>query len=86
MGDKTSDMSGDPLAFEERFHGSGGESDIDLFAQEAKRNAVVVLADFDVIVDIDGGQFPLGVLVRFFGKWFCIRTIEEIKKLAAGLL
>ena len=36
-----------------------------LFALQFMRHAVVVIVDFDVVVDADGGDLPLGVFVSF---------------------
>src|SRR3954470_13863290 len=44
-------MRGDPLALVENLDGAGGEADLDLGADEAMRDAVVVRLDLDVIVD-----------------------------------
>ena len=66
--DKACGMTGHPLAFLEDFHGVGAKPDIEFFSHEAERDAVVMVLDLDVVVDIDGGQFPLGILVRLFGK------------------
>ena len=82
MGDKTSYMSGHPLAFCESFHGAGGEPDIEFFAHQTKRNTVVVTLHLDVVVDVDGGQFPLGILVRFFGNRKRVGMIERFEQLA----
>ena len=61
-------MTDHPLAFLESFHGVGGQPDIEFLTYQPERHAVIMLVDFDVIVDVDGGQFPLGVLVSLFGK------------------
>ena len=55
-----------PLAFLESFHRMGSQPYMEFFAQEPKRHAVIVLVDLDVVVDVDGDDFPLGVLVEFF--------------------
>ena len=68
MGNETSEVGGHPLAFLERLHRMGGQPDIEFLAQEPKRHAVVVFVDLDMIIDVDGGHFPLGVLVKFFGQ------------------
>jgi hypothetical protein len=41
------------------------------------RHAVVVLVDFDVVVDVDGGNLPLGELVGLVGQWQSVGLIEE---------
>lgn len=44
-------MRGDPLALVEDLHSMCGEPHLDLGADEAVRNAVVVICDIDVIID-----------------------------------
>lgn len=46
-------MRGDPLALVENLDGTGGEAHLDLGANEAMRNAVVMRLDLDVIIDAD---------------------------------
>jgi hypothetical protein len=86
MGDETSYMSGHSLAFNESFHGGGSEPYMELFVHQAKRNTIVVMLHLDVVVDVDRGHPPLGILIRSFGKRRCVRAIEQLKELAAGLL
>jgi hypothetical protein len=74
-----------PLAFLESFHGVGGQPDIELFSQQAERDAVVVFVDLDLVVDVNGGQFPLGVFIALFGKSQRVGSIEELKEFAARL-
>src|SRR5438445_9581255 len=64
MGDKASKVGGYALAFAKGLHDVGREPDLESFAFEFIWHAVVVLVDFDVVVDVDGGDLPLGVLVR----------------------
>jgi hypothetical protein len=45
-----------------------------------------MLIDFDVVVDIDGCDLPLGVLVGFLRERQSVGLIEEEEKFAAGLL
>ncbi|MCA6105541.1 hypothetical protein J6525_45760 [Bradyrhizobium sp. WSM 4400] len=53
-------MRGDPLALVENLDGAGGEAHLDLGADEAMRDAVVMRLDLDVIVDADPADPPLG--------------------------
>ena len=46
----------------------GGKPDIEFFALQFIRHAVVVIVDFDVVVDVDGGDLPLSVLVGLCGS------------------
>src|SRR4030065_1224604 len=63
MGHKATGMVGHALAFAEGLHGVGRKPDFESFALQFTRHAVVVLVDFDMVVDADGGDLPLGVLV-----------------------
>lgn len=76
-------MTGHPLAFLESFDDTGGEPDMEFLAHQPERNAVVVLVGLDVIVDVDDGQFPLGVLVRLLRKTNRGRPIEQLEQLSS---
>ena len=69
MGNKATDMAGHALAFAKGLHGVGRKPDFEFFALEFVRHAVVVIVDFDVVVDADGGDLPLGVFVGFVRQW-----------------
>src|ERR1051325_2236066 len=53
-------MDGDALALGEQLDGAGGDARVDLDAGEVMRNAIVVAAGLDVIVDADTSHGPLG--------------------------
>src|ERR1700692_2735515 len=53
-------MRGDPLTLVENLDGAGSEAHLDLGADEAMRDAVVMRLDLDVIVDADPADPPLG--------------------------
>ena len=82
---KASDVGEHALAFEEGLHRMGGEPDMELFSKEAKRTTVVVVLHLDVVVNIDGGHFPLGVLIRLFGNTKCVGIIEQFEQFPARL-
>ena len=48
--------------------GGRGQADVDLFVDEAVGDAVGVALDADVVVDVDAGVFPGGVLVARRGE------------------
>src|SRR4030067_1557856 len=56
MGHITSDMTGHPVALSEDLHGMSGKPDMEFFALQLGRHAVVVIVDLDVVVDVDGGN------------------------------
>ena len=57
-------MAGDPLAAVEDLDCCGGNTRLDLMAQERVRHTVVMLGDLDVVVEADPAARPLGILVR----------------------
>ncbi len=63
-------MACHPPVFEEDFHARGCETDIDLLSCQLIGDAVVVAVDLDMVVDIDPGLFPFGILVETRGKRF----------------
>ena len=85
MENKATDMAGHALAFAKGLQGVGRKPDFEFLALQLIRHAVVVLVDFDVVVDADGGDLPLGVFVGFLRQWLSVGLIEEDKELAAGL-
>lgn len=57
-------MRGDTLAAQENLDGLEGDPCFDLLMQEVVGNAVVMLGDLDVIIEVDPAALPLGVLVE----------------------
>ena len=53
-------MAGHALAFQ-GFDRMGRQPDFEFLLLQLMRHAVVVIVDFDVVVDADGGDLPLGV-------------------------
>ncbi len=85
MGHIASDMAGHAFALSQGLHGVGGQPNLELFALQFMRHAVVVIVDFDVVVDADGGDLPLGVFVSFLWQWQSVGLIEQNKEFAARL-
>jgi hypothetical protein len=77
-------MRGDPLALVENLDGAGGEAHLDLGADKAVRDALVMRLDFDVIVDADAADPPLGEYVRALRQGLERRPIDLLQQLAAG--
>ena len=73
-------VSGDPLAPGKDLDRARGDPGLYLLAGEAKGNAVEVLGDLDVIVEIDPTTLPLGVLVGLVGQRRECRMIEFIEQ------
>jgi len=61
-------MGGHPVSFVETLHRRLGNADIHLLAAQAVGNAVEVAIEIDVVVNVDAGLFPLGVLIGCFGQ------------------
>jgi hypothetical protein len=75
-------MRGDAAALEEDLDDGGGEAGLDPLVQELVRDAVVVVLDRDVVVDVDAGVHPLGELVSARRQRAQQRTIELLEELA----
>ena len=84
VGDPAAGVRGDALAFEKDFNGSAGEPDFDELAGVAERDTVIVLIDFDVVVDIDAGFFPFSEFVGMSGERLGVWTIDCVEEVAAG--
>jgi hypothetical protein len=56
-------MAGHTFVFVKALDGSGCKTHIELFLNELVGHAVIMAFDFDVIVDVDAGFFPFGVLI-----------------------
>ena len=72
------------LATQEDLDGSGGDPCLDFVADQAVRNAVVVLGDLDVVVEIDATALPFRVLVGLLRQRHQGLTIELVEELAAA--
>ena len=57
------DMAGHPFVFVKALYGSGRDAHIELFCDQLMGHTVVMPLDFDVVVDMHPGLFPLGILV-----------------------
>ncbi len=79
------EMGGNALALEEDLDRSAGEPHLHFKARKVVRHAVVVIADFDVIIDTDPAQTPLRKNVRLGRKWLQGRTVDLFEKLAPRL-
>jgi hypothetical protein len=56
-------MTCHPFIFKQYFHSAGGKADVNLLFDKLIRDAIVVAADLDMVVDIDPGLFPFSVLI-----------------------
>src|SRR5260370_39289157 len=77
-------MCGDPLALVEYLDGARGEARLDLGADEAMRDAVVMRLGLDVIVDADPADPPLGEHVRALRQDAERRPVDILQQRAAG--
>ena len=71
-----------PLAAEEYLDGLLGDASLNLLMHEVVRDAVVMLGDLDVIIEVDPTALPLGILVRFIRQRGERRMIELLEQLA----
>ena len=65
-----SGVAGHPAVFEQDFDGIFGEPHIQLFFGQLIGNAIEVVVDFDMVVDVDPGLDPFGKFVGRKGKGF----------------
>src|SRR4051812_11916545 len=72
-----------PLAAQENLDGLLGDAGLDLLTHEVVRDAVVMLGDLDVIIEVDPAALPLGILVRLIRQGSECRTIELFEQVAA---
>src|SRR5580700_2913063 len=70
------------LAAQENLDGPGGDPRLNVLADETMRNAVVVLGDLDMIVEIDATALPLRILIGLVRQGQQGRTIELVEELA----
>src|ERR1700751_4590121 len=70
-----------PLAAEEDLDDLLGDASLNLLMHEVVRDAVVMLGDLDVIIEIDPAALSLGILVRFIrqgGQRPAIELLEQV--------
>src|SRR4029077_288109 len=73
-------MRGDALAAEEYLDGLEGDPCLDLLMHEVVRNAVVMLGDLDMVVEIDPAALPLSVLIRFVRQGGQCGSVELLEQ------
>lgn len=71
-----------PLAAEKYLNGLLGDASLNLLMQEVVRDAIVMLGDLDVIIEVDPAALPLGILVRIIRQGGERRTIELLEQFA----
>src|SRR5437588_823168 len=76
-------MRGDAPALEKQFDRGGAEADLDPLVHELVGDAVVVVLDEDVVVDVHAGVAPLGEFVPARRKRAQQRPIELLEQHAA---
>jgi hypothetical protein len=72
------------LPAQENLDGSGGDPRLDLVADKAKRDTVVVLGDLYMVVEIDATALPFRVLVGLLRQRQQGLTIELFEELTAA--
>ena len=74
-------MSGDPPAAVEDLDGAAGQAHVDLLADQGVRHGVKEAGGLDVVVEIDPGEPPLGILVvvaRQRSQGWPLDALEEL--------
>jgi hypothetical protein len=61
-------VAGDAFPLGEEFHHRGTEADIELLAHQGVRDRVVVTFDLHMVINVDPGEFPLGILIGLRGE------------------
>lgn len=56
-------MRADSLFFMEDFYGCAGKPDINLFSNKLKRNAVEIVINFDVVINVNACFLPASKFV-----------------------
>ena len=77
-------MHGDTLAFAEQLDRVGGDTRVELLADQPVRNRVIVRVDVDVIIARDAADPPLGVFVRLSRQCFERWAVEFEEQIAAA--
>ena len=77
-------MGSDPPVVVKDLDGGLGGTHVDLFVDEGVGDAVVVLFELDVVVDVDAGFLPDGEFVGLFRKRLEGRLVQLFEELAAG--
>jgi len=76
-------VRGDPVGLVEDLHGGCRVAGFDSLAQQLMRDAVVVVVDLDVVVDVDRTGLVLGHLVALDRKRPQGRPVEPLEQLSA---
>ena len=74
-------VAGHAFALVEEFHHLGTQADLELLLDQRVGHRVVVAFDFDVVIDIDAGEFPLGIFIGLRGQGPEGGAVERLKQL-----
>jgi len=77
-------VGSDPLVVEKDLDGAFGGADVDLFVDQGVRDAVVMMLELDVVVDVDAGFLPDREFVGLLREGLEGRPIQRLEELAAG--
>ena len=55
-----------------------------MFSGQLVRDAVVVVIDLDMVIDVDRGFFPFRIFIGGFGERFSSRAVEVFKEFFSG--
>ena len=73
-----------PLILEKHLHRGGCDPHIHLLSDQLIGYAIVMAVNLDMIVDIDPGLFPFGVLIPARRKGFECGLVQGLEKVSAG--
>jgi hypothetical protein len=76
-------VAGNAFPLGEDFYHRGTQASVQLLAHQGVGHGGVVAFDFHVVIDIDTGQFPLGILVGLGRQGPQCGAIERGKQLLA---
>jgi hypothetical protein len=76
-------MTGDAFPLMEKLHHLSTQADVELWLHQHIGHGVVVPCNFDMVVDVDPGLFPLGICVGLRRQWPEGWTVEGLKQLLA---
>src|SRR5512139_485316 len=80
----TPQVRGDSTALEEDLYGGVGKPNVELFVDQLIRDTVVVVVQFDVVIDIDPGTLPVGIDIGVNRERFESRFFERFEQDPSG--
>lgn len=76
-------VAGDTFPLGEEFHHGGTQAYVQLLAHQCVGHGVVVAFDLHVVINVDPGELPLGILIGLRWQRPKRRAVEGVKQLVA---